>query len=298
MRETLTVGSEINLARAIVEAHHVGRKFAPRRRLLQRRGLEQVVALDGVSFTLQTGRCLALEGPNGAGKSTLLKILATIIAPTSGRATVAGHDVAVESAAVRRVVGYAGNADRSFFWPLTGRENLVFFGQLAGMSAADADAAADRQLDLVGLAAAGSNRVSGYSAGMRQRLGLARALLHAPALLLLDEPTANLDAEYRDVAIEILNGVVGEGRSVIVATHDPGLVAETATDRLRLEDGRVVTPRAASDTVRYAVDLAPDDGSEESQRLFVDDLGDGHVLAERLSQAIAEGRDIVSVEKL
>ena len=283
----------------LVETAELGREFIQRRRLFQRHGSAPVVALAGVTFRLGPARCLALVGPNGAGKSTLLRILATVVAPTAGRAAVCGFDVDSQAAQVRARVGFAGNADRSFFWPLTGIENLVFFGQLAGMSRPAAHDASLRLIERVGLGRAAESRVSGYSAGMRQRLGLARALLHRPPVLLLDEPTANLDAEYREIAIEIINAAVDEGRSVVVATHDPGLVSATATDTLRLEQGQLVADEPAGTIVRYVVQLAPAaDGDGKPELLQVEDLGDGHVLSMALSQAIEDGRDILAVEKM
>ncbi|CAN5623811.1 hypothetical protein BH23CHL2_BH23CHL2_06300 [soil metagenome] len=275
----------------------MGRDFVQSRRLFQRRAAPSVSALDEVSLTLEAGDCLALVGPNGAGKSTLLRVLATIISPTRGEATVNGYDVMREPEQVRASVGYTGDSDRSFFWPLTGLENLLFFGQLAGLTRNDALEESIRWIEKVGLSGAVETRVSGYSAGMRQRLGLARALLHRPAVLLLDEPTANLDAEYRQVAVEIIDEVREDGRGVLVATHDPGLVAAVATETLRLEAGRIVAPETVIRPVRYRLFLAsPDNRAGQPDTLDVDDLGDGHALAAALSQAISSGRDVVSVE--
>lgn len=283
----------------LVETTRLGRDFVQRRRLFQRHPSKDVTALDDVSFSLEAGACLALVGPNGAGKSTLLRVLATIISPTRGSASVDGYDVVRQSEQVRASVGYAGDADRSFFWPLTGLENLVFFGQLAGMSRRQAVQESLRWIEKVGLSSAAESRVSGYSAGMRQRLGLARALIHRPAVLLLDEPTANLDAEYRQVAVKIIEGVRHDGRGVLVATHDPGLVSAAATATLRLEAGRIVTPESSISMrpVRYRLHLAaPDSSIDQPEMIDVDDLGDGHALAAALAQAISHGRDVVSVE--
>src|SRR5690606_36139895 len=276
----------------LVEVHELKRVFQPARRLFQRQGGSASVALDGVSFAIGAGECLALVGPNGAGKSTLLRILATLLTPSGGRAAVCGHDVTRASAQVRACIGYAGDADRSFFWPLTGHENLVFFGRLAGLSAAEAGERAAHWLARVGLDDAGDRRVAGYSAGMRRRLGLARALLHEPRVVLLDEPTANLDAEYRDVTIELTRELTAAGRAGIVATHDAGLVAATASDVLRMEAGRVVGRRRGGEPVTYRLRLA-DGGTIE-----IEDLGDGHALAMTLSELIAEGRDVETVERV
>lgn len=285
------------VVRPLVETIQLGRDFVQSRRLFQRRSATAVSALDGVSLTLEAGACLALVGPNGAGKSTLLRVLATIISPTRGVARVDGYDVMREPEQVRASVGYTADSDRSFFWPLTGLENLMFFGQLAGMTRNDALQESVRWIEHVGLSGAAETRVSGYSAGMRQRLGLARALLHRPVVLLLDEPTANLDAEYRQIAVEIIDEVREDGRSVLVATHDPALVASVATETLRLEAGRIVAPETAVRPVRYRLLLAsPHNQAAEPDTLDVDDLGDGHALAAALSQAISRGRDVVSVE--
>jgi ABC-type multidrug transport system ATPase subunit len=284
---------------ALVEIFQLEREFVQRRRLFQRRSSKPIIALDGITFELDRGHCLALVGPNGAGKSTLLRILATLLTPSRGLARVGGYDVRRHPSKVRGLVGYAGNSDRSFFWPLTGNENLVFFGQLAGMTHSNAVAEAGRLLDQVGLTHAAGDRVSGYSAGMRQRLGLTRALIHRPQIIFLDEPTANLDAEYRDIAIGIINDFVADGGSVLVATHDPGLVSATATETLRLENGRMVDASRIDEIVRYRVQLsssANDHGAPET--LQVDDLGDGHVLVRALGQAVAVGRDVLSVEKI
>ncbi|MEZ4521079.1 MAG: ABC transporter ATP-binding protein [Thermomicrobiales bacterium] len=268
-----------------------------RRRLFQRRSFDPVVALDDVSFRLDRGRCLALVGPNGAGKSTLLRVLSTTISPTRGRATIYGYDVMERPDDVRAHLGFAADSDRSFFWPLTGMENLVFFGQLAGLGREQAESAASGWIKRVGLGRAAEARVSGYSAGMRQRLGLVRALLHDPPVVLLDEPTANLDVEYREVTVEILREVLESERGVVVATHDPSLVSAVATDTLRLENGRVVPPEVALSPKRYVLRLAAaDPGADKGGTIEVDDLGDGHALSAALSQAIASGLDVVSVE--
>ena len=281
----------------LVETNRLARDFTQRRRLFQRRAAPIVTALDDVSFTLEPGACLALVGPNGAGKSTLLRVLATIISPTRGRASVAGHDVIRQSEQVRRSIGYTGDSDRSFFWPLTGLENLIFFGRLSGMTGVEAARESSRWIERVGLHNAAGIRVSGYSAGMRQRLGLARALLHHPAVLLLDEPTANLDAEYRAVAVEIIEDVRREGRGVLVATHDPALVSATATATIRLEGGRIVAPESTLNPVRYRLRLATLDGADGPADIVeVEDLGDGHALAAALSDEIARGRDVVSID--
>jgi len=153
-----------------------------------------VVALAGISFEVRPGEAFALLGANGAGKSTLLRILATLLLPTKGRAQIAGHDAVRDSRAVRRQIGYHSGSDLGFYARLTGRENLRFFGRLNLLSAA---AAAQRITQLAKqfqLETALDRQVRTLSSGTVQRLSLARALLHQPRVLLLDEPTRSLDA--------------------------------------------------------------------------------------------------------
>jgi heme ABC exporter ATP-binding subunit CcmA len=187
-------------------------------------------ALAGVDLELDDGEVMLLTGPNGAGKTTLLRILATVLKPTAGTAEVAGHALPKDANAARGAVGYAGH--EALVYPaLTARENLELYAALHG---APAQAVGDA-LDRVGLAARATTRVSELSRGMRQRLSLARATLHGPALLLLDEPTTGLDDDGRGVLRTLLAG----GGSAVVATHEPEWFAGVADRSVRLEAGRV-----------------------------------------------------------
>ncbi len=153
-----------------------------------------VTALAGISFEVRPGESLALLGANGAGKSTLLRILATLILPTQGSAQIAGHDAVLDPRAVRRQLGYHAGSDSGFYARLTGRENLRFFGRLNHLSNS---ATAQRIAHLAHqfhLEEALDRQVRTLSSGTVQRLSLARALLHEPRVLLLDEPTRSLDA--------------------------------------------------------------------------------------------------------
>jgi ABC-type multidrug transport system ATPase subunit len=153
-----------------------------------------VVALAGISFEVRPGEALALLGANGAGKSTLLRILATLLLPTHGHAQIAGHDAVLDPRSVRRQLGYHAGSDIGFYSRLTGRENLRFFGrlnQLSNTTAAQRIAILAKQFHLE---EALDRQVRTLSSGTVQRLSLARALLHEPRVLLLDEPTRSLDA--------------------------------------------------------------------------------------------------------
>jgi ABC-type multidrug transport system ATPase subunit len=164
------------------------------RALLQPFEKPSIVALAGLSFELQPGESLALLGVNGAGKSTLLRILATLLLPTAGRAQIAGHDAVLDPRAVRRQLGYHAGSDIGFYARLTGRENLRFFGRINHLSKAAAAKRIAHLAQQFRLEAALDRQVRTLSSGTVQRLSLARALLHEPRVLLLDEPTRSLDA--------------------------------------------------------------------------------------------------------
>ena len=207
-------------------------------------GGRSVEALTDISFTVRPGEVLCLMGPNGAGKSTLLRILAGILLPTRGEAVIAGFDIRRSPAArFRRAVGFVVGEERSFHWPLSGRENLIYFGALHGLSRREAKVRAAELLDRVGLGGAAADRAfSAYSRGMRQRLALARGLLGAPAVLLLDEPTLGLDpVGARDLRRFLRDDVIAAaGRTAIVGTNELAEARALGDRVLLLDRGRLL----------------------------------------------------------
>jgi ABC-2 type transport system ATP-binding protein len=259
-------------------------------------------ALRDVSVRVEAGECVALVGPNGAGKSTLLRVLATLFLPTSGAARVYGHNVTHEPGAVRRLIGVTTVDERSFFWRLSGLENLIFFGELQGLRGDDARRRASVALERVGLEHDGGRRFSGYSTGMRQRLGIARALLHQPRVLLLDEPTANLDLRHRALVLESFRDALRDGATALIASHDAGLAATLADRVLRLERGQLVALTETREPARYLVrargltdEQARAFGADEDGELSVPDLGDGHALAAAIAAIVAGGGEVLDV---
>lgn len=200
------------------------------------------VALDGLSFDVREGESLALLGANGAGKSTLLRILATLLVPTRGHARVAGHDTVRESRAVRRQLGYHAGTDHGFYPRLTARENLLFFGQLNQLTRSAAAQRISQLADQFHLGESLTRQVRTLSTGTVQRLSLARALLHRPRVLLLDEPTRSLDAiaaaEFRRF---LKTEVMRDGHtSLLFASHTLPEV-ELLADRVAVIDaGRLL----------------------------------------------------------
>jgi ABC-2 type transport system ATP-binding protein len=198
-------------------------------------------ALDGVSLSVGRGRAFCLLGPNGAGKTTLIKVLATLVLPDGGRALVDGHDVEKAPAEVRRAVGYAIPDERSFYWRLTGRQNLEFFGALYGLRGGRLRTAVADVLGLTGLESAADLRFNAYSTGMRQMLAFARALLADAEILFVDEPSRSLDPQAAAGVRAFLKKdlVDRRGKTVLWATHDLAEAVESADDVAIIVRGRI-----------------------------------------------------------
>ena len=204
------------------------------------RGKPDRVALDSVDLTLAAGGVHGLLGPNGAGKTTLCRIVATVLLPTSGSATVLGHDCVQEASAVRRLLGIVFGGERGLYGRLTAAENLSFWCAMYGVPRRRTRARVGELLGRLGLADRADARVETFSRGMKQRLHLARGLVADPPLLVLDEPTVGMDPvsahEFRALVAELR----GEGRTVLLTTHDMA-EAESLCDTLTFVDGgRVV----------------------------------------------------------
>ena len=206
-------------------------------------------ALRGISLEVKQGEAVALLGVNGAGKTTLLRILATLLLPTRGSASLAGHDTAREAAAVRRQIGYHAGSDLGFYARLTGRQNLLFFGRLNHLSDEFSACRIETVSERFGLTRALDRQVRALSAGTIQRLSLLRALLHQPKVLLLDEPTRSLDpiaaADFRHfLKMEVL---ARKDTSMLFASHTMQEI-ELLADRVAvLDDGKLLafdTPTA------------------------------------------------------
>ncbi|MFQ5695536.1 MAG: ABC transporter ATP-binding protein, partial [Terriglobia bacterium] len=197
--------------------------------------------LEGLTFSVEAGEVFGLLGPNGAGKTTLLKILATLLEPTQGRASLCGQDVAGASAGARRCLGYCSGLERSFYLRLSAVENLRFYGALNNLSPALLAARIPALLGSLGLEEASRQPLQTFSTGMLQRLAVARALLHEPRVLLLDEPTRSLDPSAAAWLQNYLRAELAErqGCAVLLATHNLA-EAEAVCDRLGLlHEGRL-----------------------------------------------------------
>ena len=190
----------------------------------------RVVALDGVSFTLAPGQTLAIFGPNGAGKTTLLKVLAGLIRPQQGRASIAGG---------RRAVGWIGHQSH-LYGHLSVLENLVFWAALYGVPSAERGARATALVERLGLSDRAGQPVWSLSRGLTQRAAIAKALVHDPRVLLLDEPFTGLDLAAAAELRNLLGELRGAGRVLVLATHNVDEGVELATDVAFQRQGRFV----------------------------------------------------------
>jgi ABC-2 type transport system ATP-binding protein len=230
METTMPVPPSAGAAAALaIEAHDLVKTYP-----------KGVQALDGLSFVVPAGTCFALLGPNGAGKSTTVKILTTLAQADSGTAVVAGLDVRAKPAQVRRTIGVV--AQRSGADPVaTGRENIVLSGRIQGLRGRELASRADELLGRFGLADAAGRQVRTYSGGMQRRLDVAMGLVHQPAVLFLDEPTAGLDPESRSAMWEeISRQSAAEGLTILLTTHYLEEADRLASQLAIVDRGRIV----------------------------------------------------------
>ena len=198
-----------------------------------------VKAVAGVSFTARDGQITGLLGPNGAGKTTTLRMLYTLMRPDSGQIRVDGIDAAADPMAVRRRLGVLPDA-RGLYKRLTARENIRYFAQLQGLDAAQAKARGDELIAALDMQALAGRRTEGFSQGERVKTALARALVHDPRNIVLDEPANGLDVMSTRGLREVLRGLRAEGRCVLMSTHIMQEVAVLCDRIVIIAHGRVV----------------------------------------------------------
>jgi len=218
-----------------------------------RRHKKEISAVVDLSFEVAQGELFGMLGPNGAGKTTTIKILTTLLRPTSGKVSVAGLDVARDAAKIRPLIGFAFGGERGLYYRLNGRDNLRYFAELYRLPPRKINTRVEELLELVRLRERADERVEGYSRGMKQRLHLARTLLHDPNILFLDEPTIGLDPVGARELRETIRQLHERGKTILLTTHYM-FEADALCDRIVvIGKGRLLasgTPRELKSLVR------------------------------------------------
>jgi ABC-2 type transport system ATP-binding protein len=191
---------------AILEAHDLFKKYG------------DFTAVKGISFDIKEGEIFSLLGPNGAGKTTTISMLSTLYTPTSGDATINGHSITKNPMAVKQVIGVVPQ-ELALYEDLTARENLMFWGQMYGLSGPSLNSRIDEVLGQIGLTDRARNRVKTYSGGMKRRVNIGVGLLHKPRLLFMDEPTVGIDPQSRRAILDTVKDLNKQGMTVLYTTH-------------------------------------------------------------------------------
>ncbi len=201
-----------------IEVQHLRRVYRTTTGIIRRK-VKEVVAVDDISFDVRPGELFGLLGPNGAGKTTTVKMLTTLLIPTGGKASVLGYDVVKQSTALRTRIGFIFGGERGLYWRLSAVDNLRYFATLYQVEPEVAKKRIPYLLELVGLADRAQEKVEGYSRGMKQRLHIARTLIHDPELVFLDEPTIGLDPVGARDLRQMVRNMQAENKTILLTTH-------------------------------------------------------------------------------
>jgi ABC-2 type transport system ATP-binding protein len=212
-----------------------------------RRKTKEVLAVDGLTFNVRQGELFGILGPNGAGKTTTVKMLTTLLIPSGGKAVVLGYDVEKDPGPIRSRIGFIFGGERGLYWRLSGVDNLRYFASLYHVDPKVTKTRIPYLLEMVGLTDRGEEKVEGYSRGMKQRLHIARTLLHDPEVLFLDEPTMGLDPVGAREVRQVIRDLQAEKKTILLTTHYM-FEADALCERIAvIDNGQVValdTPEA------------------------------------------------------
>jgi sodium transport system ATP-binding protein len=232
----------------MVEVKSLSKRYGPK-----------VLAVDQVSFTTRDGEIYGLLGPNGAGKTTTLRMLATLLEPTSGTASVAGFDIRTQSENVRRCIGVV-NGGMGLYDRLTGREVLEYFASFYNLSAAETNKRITELSGLLDMDALLDRKTAEFSTGMKQKIVIARAVIHQPSVLILDEATNGLDVVARRAVLDFARAYRGQGRTVIYSTHIMSEAEELCDRAAIIDQGRLL----AEDTIPKLMTQTGTDSLEDA----------------------------------
>jgi len=216
----------------VIQAENLTKTFRDKKRGL-------VVAVDQVSFECHPGRIFGLLGANGAGKTTTLRMLATLLAPTSGTAVIEGHDIRKEPHEVRRHIGFLSSGT-ALYGRLTGREMIEYFGRLNGMVEADLARRVDELVERLEITEFQHGRCDKLSTGQKQRISIARSIVHRPQVMIFDEPTSGLDVMTSQTIMHFIEECRDAGRTVVFSTHIMSEVERLCEDVAIVHNGQIV----------------------------------------------------------
>lgn len=238
-----------------IEVQHLRRVFTTNIGRF-RRETKEVVAVDDVSFAVADGELFGLLGPNGAGKTTTVKMLTTLLIPSRGSAHIAGYDVVRQANEIRPRIGFIFGGERGLYWRLSAIDNLRYFASLYHVEPAVAAKRIPYLLEMVGLEDRGKEKVEGYSRGMKQRLHIARALLHDPQILFLDEPTIGLDPVGARGLRQVVRNLQDEKKTILLTTHYM-FEADALCQRIAVIDhGNIVALDTPEELKKLVLDLS------------------------------------------
>jgi len=238
-----------------IQVEHLRRVFKTTIGVL-RRTIKEVVAVDDISFDVEPGELFGLLGPNGAGKTTTVKMLTTLLIPSGGTARVLGEDVVHQADRLRARIGFIFGGERGLYWRLSGNDNLRYFSSLYHVEPEVARKRIPYLLELVGLSDRAKEKVDGYSRGMKQRLHIARTLLHDPEMLFLDEPTIGLDPVGARELRHVIRDLQAEKKTILLTTHYM-FEADALCQRLAvINKGRIIALDTPAGLKRHVKDLA------------------------------------------
>ncbi|MGE7624873.1 ABC transporter ATP-binding protein [Viridibacillus sp. NPDC096237] len=215
-----------------IEAVNLTRSFNTKKR--------ETIAVDQISFNVASGTIFGLLGPNGAGKSTTIKMLTTILTPTSGNLRVLGHDIYKQEKLIRPKIGLLYGGEQGLYRQLNGRDNLRLFGSLFHIEKKKLESQINYWLEVVGLSEAKNTLVAHYSKGMKQRLHIARAMIHDPEVIFMDEPTLGLDPKGQIELREIIKQQKKKGKTIILTTHDMEEAEELCDEIAFIMNGKII----------------------------------------------------------
>ena len=238
-----------------VEVSHLRRIYRTTIGVFRRR-IKEIVAIEDLSFEIRPGELFGLLGPNGAGKTTTVKVLTTLLIPTDGTVRVLGKNVAQDAKSIRTQIGFVFGGERGLYTRLSAIDNLRYFASLYHLDPSETKRRIPYLLDLVGLNGRGEEKVEGYSRGMKQRVHLARMLLHDPQLLFLDEPTMGLDPVGAREIRQVVRHLQAEKKTVLLTTHYM-FEADDLCDRIAvISQGRIIALDTPAGLKRHVQDLS------------------------------------------